>query len=67
MIVPLVFDVDLRQLPRPELRQLVRDQLTRGVGRLGANIQMLMRDRIEKEADRIVDEIRNPRKENDGS
>ena len=61
---PMLPDVDLRQIPESELIQLVRRSLTRDMNNVTA---ALMADELEASARRIAKEIRNPRRENDGS
>jgi hypothetical protein len=50
------------ELPDRELRTMLETSMTRGLGPLEA---MLMKDRTDEAIQRVVDEIRNPKGEND--
>ena len=55
---------DPTQMPKSELRQRVYHDLTRGMSRVTRG---QMKDRLDEEADRIVEQILSPEEEeNDG-
>jgi transcriptional regulator with XRE-family HTH domain len=56
--------VNLSQIPASELRQLVEREFTRGMSPLARSLGLS--DPAKKMVDAIVDEIRNPKEDDDG-
>jgi transcriptional regulator with XRE-family HTH domain len=61
--LPISREINLRELPESELVALVEAALGRN---MDAIARALQRDELQKEASRIVEEIRNPKEDDDG-